>query len=95
MNGRLRSWIALAAALLFLDASLTFGNFWPTPLVTWTGQISIELAVLVLALAILRRTARLDVSRTVGWVSALWLILVLSRYGDVTAPALYGRDVNL
>ena len=30
-----------------------------------------------------------------GWLSAFWLLLVAGRYADVTAPALYGRDVNL
>src|SRR5205823_3332376 len=25
----------------------------------------------------------------------IWTLLVLGRYADVTAPALYGRDVNL
>ena len=95
MNGRLRSWIALAAALVFLDASLTFENVWPTPLITWTGQISIELAVLVLALSMRHRSSGVERRWGSGWLSALWLILVISRYAEVTAPALYGRDVNL
>lgn len=95
MTGRIRSWITLAAALLVLDASLTFENFWPTPLINWTGQISIELAVLVLVLLIRRRSARSQPDRGSGWLGLLWLILVVSRYADVTAPALYGRDVNL
>ncbi len=43
---------------------------------------------------------RLDVasgfSRTVmRWVAALWLVLVIGRYAEVTAAALYGRDINL
>ena len=29
------------------------------------------------------------------WVAALWLALVLGRYAEVTAAALYGRDINL
>jgi Sulfatase len=95
MNGRLGSWLGLAVALLFLDASLTFENFWPTPLITWTGQISIELAVVLIALVVWQGTARPQAGRRSGWLSALWLVLVVSRYGVVTAPALYGRDVNL
>ena len=31
----------------------------------------------------------------IRWVAALWLLLVLGRYAQVTAAALYGRDVNL
>lgn len=91
----MRSWITLAVALLFLDASLTFENFWPTPLITWTGQISIELAALVLVLLMRRRAGSAAQNRLSGWLGALWVILVASRYADVTAPALYGRDVNL
>jgi hypothetical protein len=34
----------LAAALLILDASLTFQSLWPTPAVRWTGELSIEVA---------------------------------------------------
>ena len=89
------NWITLAIALLFLDASLTFENLWPTPLISWTGQISIELAVLVLALLVLRRSAAGSREPLAGWLSVLWVILVASHYADVTAPALYGRDVNL
>lgn len=91
----MRNWIALAVALLFLDASVTFENLWPTPLIAWTGQISIELAVLVLVLLVQRRAGGANRERLTGWLSVLWLILVISRYADVTAPALYGRDVNL
>lgn len=91
----MRNWVTLAIAALFLDASLTFENFWPTPLIKWTGQFSIELAVLVLLLLAARRVRNDDQRRTSGWLSALWVVLVISRYADVTAPALYGRDVNL
>ena len=38
----------LAAALLFLNASLTFQSLWPTPAVRWTGELSIELAAVIL-----------------------------------------------
>ena len=50
-SGRWR-WIALAAALVVLDASLTFNNLWPTPGVSWRGELSVELAACVLAMAI-------------------------------------------
>jgi sulfatase-like protein len=30
-----------------------------------------------------------------GCAAVVWTLLVLGRYGQVTAPALYGRDVNL
>lgn len=87
-------WLALVAALLLLNASLTFQNAWPTPAVRWQNALSIELAALVLALAWLRRPARAAlVSR--GWLGTVWILLVIGRYADVTAPALYGRDINV
>ncbi|HZW53604.1 MAG TPA: hypothetical protein VFF00_06200, partial [Candidatus Elarobacter sp.] len=33
--------------------------------------------------------------RLIAWISSVWVLLVLGRYADVTAPALYGRDINL
>lgn len=86
-----RPWLrrlALVAALLLLNASLTFQNAWPTPAVRWQNALSIELAALVLALAWFRGAAR-------GWLGAVWLLLVIGHYADVTAPALYGRDINV
>ena len=31
----------------------------------------------------------------ISWMAAGWLALVFGHYADVTAPALYGRDINL
>jgi hypothetical protein len=86
----------LAAALLILDASLTFQSLWPTPAVRWTGELSIELAVgLLLAIAATQAGAPPTSTRALRWMAIGWLVLVLGRYGDVTAQALYGRDINL
>jgi hypothetical protein len=86
----------LAAALLILNASLTFQSLWPTPGVRWTGELSIELAV-ALGLGIVAVLARVPLTtrRALRFVTIAWLVLVLGRYGDVTAQALYGRDINL
>ncbi|HMJ86287.1 MAG TPA: hypothetical protein VK504_24085 [Vicinamibacterales bacterium] len=88
-------WIVLVAALVVLDASLTFENIWPTPAVQWRGALSIELAVCVLVLAIVSRWFRPLPRVAIGWLSAIWTVLVLGHYAEVTAPALYGRDINL
>ena len=56
-------WSALVAALLLLNASLTFQNAWPTPAVRWQNALSIELAALVLALAWFRGRARAALAR--------------------------------
>ena len=89
-----RRWSALFAALLVLDVSLTFTNVWPTPSIHWRGELSIELAVCVIALVAGSRWYRPS-SIALAAVSVLWIALVIGRYAQVTAPALYGRYVNL
>src|SRR3954470_3260895 len=85
----------LAAALLVLDASLSFRNVWPTPAVRWNGALSVEAAMLI-GLLVLASYGFGPPSRLVlRCTTLLWVVLVISRYADVTAPALYGRDVNL
>jgi len=86
---------SLAAALLLLDIALTFENVWPTPAIKWTGSVSVELAVCVLALTIAARFRRTPSKLVVALLSIVWIVLALGRYAEVTAPALYGRDVNL
>lgn len=87
--------VALFGALLLLDASVTFGNVWPTPYVSWTGELSVELAVVVLALAVVAWRAGTVPHRWVGVISGIWAALVIGRYADVTAAAVYGRNINL
>jgi phosphatidylglycerophosphate synthase len=90
-----RGWVALAAALVLLNASLTFENVWPTPAIRWSGQVSPELVVLLLGLLAASRLLGRRDRALAGWLGGAWLLLILGRYADVTAPALYGRDVNL
>lgn len=84
-------WSALVAALVLLNLSLTFQSAWPTPAIRWRNALSIELAALVLALAWFGRPSR----RVLGWLGVVWILLVIGHYADVTAPALYGRDINV
>ena len=90
-----RRWFTFVAALLLLDVSLSFRNIWPTPAIRWHGELSTELAVSVLGLLAARRWFGAPSRATLRWLSILWLIFVLGHYADVTAPALYGREVNL
>ena len=88
-------WTSLAAALVVLDASITFQNVWPTPAIRWRGTMSIELAAFVAILLAARRVWGAPSARVLRWLSAVWVGLVLGHYAEVTAPALYGRDLNL
>ena len=86
--------LALLAALTILNASLSFHNVWPTPVVGWRGEISLEFAIVLVLLVAVRRSAPLS-QRALRWISALWVVLFIGHYADVTTPALYGRDINL
>ena len=48
----MRRCLTLAAALLLLNASLTFRNIWPTPAIWWAGDLSIELGAFLAALLV-------------------------------------------
>jgi hypothetical protein len=87
--------VGFAVALFLLDASVTFDNVWPTPAIRWHGRLSLELAACVLLVSVASVRAGLPRSSHVRWLSMLWTALVLGRYAEVTAPALYGRDINL
>src|SRR5262245_10713363 len=90
-----RQWAALVAALIVLNAVLTFGNVWPTLWILPRAQLSIELGVLLLVLvawvSFVRPLGRIALTA----LTLLALAFVLGRYAEVTAPALYGRPVNL
>ncbi|MEO8466171.1 MAG: sulfatase-like hydrolase/transferase [Gammaproteobacteria bacterium] len=89
-----RQWVVLAVALLLLNAALTFRNVWPTPWISPTVEVSVELGVLLLGI-VAYAVWRGAVPRGVRFSLAVVLfLLVLGRYAEVTAPALYGRPVN-
>jgi hypothetical protein len=90
-----RQWVALAAALLVLNAAFTFGNLWPTLRVVPRAELSIELALLLLVLVAWTSFVRPLGTMARVALTALMLALLLGRYAEVTAPALYGRPVNL
>jgi hypothetical protein len=88
-------WAAPALALAALNIALTLGNLWPTPWITLRPELSMELAAVVLVLAVLaawRGTPRPRAAAGLAALSALW---VMGRYLDVTVPALFGRPINL
>jgi hypothetical protein len=88
--------VALVAAIALLNASLSFHNIWPTPAISWHGELSIELAIALLLLLAACRAAGAPPSRAwIRMLAAIWVVLTIGHYADVTTPALYGRDINL
>jgi hypothetical protein len=87
-------WIVLATAIVLLNASVTFENWWPTLGVRPGGGLSIELCLLLLVVgAATRRVGRLSRS-ALRVLTCIWMTLVVARYTQVTALALYGREIN-
>ena len=90
------SLLAFVFVLLLLNASLTFVNVWPTLSIRPALALSPEVAIAVLGLALVG--PRLAGGRRVvvlRWLGAVWVVLVLGRYIDVTTRSLYGREINL
>jgi hypothetical protein len=88
-------WVSLALALILLNGSVTFHNLWPTLGVHWPGELSAELATLLLLFALSNAWLGPTPPRVVAGLAALSVLFALGRYAEVTAPALYGREVNL
>ena len=86
---------ALLAALLFLNLSLTFSNIWPTLGISPTADLSVEAAVLVLGFLAARRWWEAPSLVALRWLGAMWVLLVIGRYTEVTVSSLYGRNISL
>jgi hypothetical protein len=89
------TWLGLAVALIVINAALTFHNRWPTPWISLRPELSPELAMLVLLLAVAARHWGPPTRRLVAVLAIFLTLLALGRYAEVTAPALYGRTINL
>ena len=94
-SGRISIFIKLLVALLTLNSALTFQNRWPTVGVRWTPELSIDLAVLLLVLALAAAWRSLAGRALRNALIGVYLALILGRYVDVTVPALMGRSINL
>jgi hypothetical protein len=87
--------LKLVLALAILNASLAFQNLWPTPAIHWEGELSIEFAVLLGLLVMSSRWLGSPSAALIRGIAIVWVALTIGHYADVTAPALYGRDINL
>ncbi len=82
-------------ALLVLNAFLSMTNWWPTPFVELDKRIAPEFVLLWIAILLLVWRLGTLTPRLVALLAGVYLLLVLGRYFDTTAPALFGRNINL
>lgn len=82
-------------ALLFLNAALSFNNLWPTIAVVPDARLAPEFVLLWVVLLLTVRFRGGVSGRMLGGLAAVYLLWVIGRYADVTAPALFGREINL
>jgi Sulfatase len=87
-------WLSVATALLLVNFAPSFHNVWPTPWITARAELSVEAAVVVLLLVLVARRRRVPPALT-SLLALVLLLLAVARYMEVTAPALYGRAINL
>ncbi len=95
MSDSVRLWIRFGIALIVLNVGLSFHNIWPTPWVTVRPEISMEIAALVVLLGAYQLFRGVISDRTTAFLAGALLLMVLGRYLEVTAPALFGRRINL
>ncbi len=88
-------WFTAAVGLFGLNLALTLQDVWPTPGVQWAGEVSVEIAVLLLLLGVFALFRKGSLTALATPLAALMVLLTLGRYAAITAPALYGRPINL
>ena len=91
----LRRALLVALALVLVNGAITFHNVWPTLGIRWPGELSIEIAVLLVLLSISNARLGPTSPRVLAFLSVVLVLFAIGRYGEVTAPALYGREINL
>ena len=82
-------------ALFVLNAFLSMTNWWPTPFVQLDKRLAPEFVLLWVAVLFAVRSHGGLSRRGARALAGVYLLLVLGRYFDTTAPALFGRDINL
>ena len=86
--------LGIGFALLALNASLSFHNIWPTLWIHPRPELSVEAAAILLFIAIRSAWFSAMSMPTRYLIVTILSFLVLGRYVDVTAQALYGRPLN-
>lgn len=92
---RLPPWLSLTLSCALLTPLLTFHNVWPTLAVRPVFELSLDLTLLLLLLALWHLTGRRCGRGARAALTLVLLLLVVGRYLQVSAPALFGRELNL
>ena len=87
--------VLVVASMLVLNGLLSMGNWWPTPMVTLHAQLAPEFVYAWLLVLLLVRCFGTLSAGLLNALALAYFVLVVGRYFDVTAPALFGRNVNL
>lgn len=88
--------IRLVVALFVLNSAFTFHNLWPTPWPTLRAEVSPELVIGVLLLVLYKRWRPQPLPMSARAVlTAFAFAMTVGRYLEVSAPALFGRGINL
>jgi Sulfatase len=97
-NAFSRQWRGAALAmfsLLLLNAMLSMTNLWPTPFVKLDARIAPDFIFVWCALLVWVFFKRVYPQLGLRLFTLVFFLLVLGRYFDTTAPALFGRAINL
>ena len=93
--------VTIASLALFtLNSLLAMTNWWPTPYVKLDGRIAPEFiyvwcGILLWEFLVQRGVVRAMSGVVITLLSLFYFALAFGRYVDTTAPALFGRAVNL
>jgi len=82
-------------AMLFLNAALNFNNWWPTFAIKPDARLAPEFVLLWVVLLVAARFSDRVSQALVGGLAAVYFLFVVGRYADVTAPSLFGREINV
>ncbi len=90
-----RGWLGLAAALLLLNFALSFVGLSPTPFIRPAAQVSIEIALVILGLALWAGLRGPPPGALLRVLALALTLLTLGRYVAVTVDGALGRPLEL
>ena len=82
-------------ALFVLNAFLSMTNWWPTPFVKLDARLAPEFVLFWMAILFLVWRMQALSRPLIATLTCAYMLLVIGRYFDTTAPALFGRNINL